>query len=102
MTYEDKMMLDILWQEDLPNKYIGRIRELIEKEDKYAWHDLRKNPDDLPKDGQRIIVTDGKNYFSGKECGYTCCEVGSRLVIAWREIEPFEGEECLSVKKFLN
>lgn len=67
------------------------------KDNGIVWHDLRKNPDDLPERGRQVIVirnriyllaylredyvwtTDGHNAF---EC-----------VIAWCEIPKFEEEE---------
>lgn len=78
---------------------------------RYRRHDLRKNPEDLPKEGQHIIATDGDRYFCGavhNRCAGVVIETavyryndyrisneayisGSDL-IAWRELEPFEEE----------
>ena len=83
----------------------------VENQDKYYWHDLKKNPDDLPDKCDRTTYLifgeyeKGKDYFLskfygyGEECqGYRECPQGvweahsSGIdVIAWREIEPFEG-----------
>lgn len=30
--------------------------EALEKADKYRWHDLRKNPEDLPKHNNKVLV----------------------------------------------
>ena len=30
--------------------------EALEKAEKYKWHDLRKNPKDLPKNGTDVVV----------------------------------------------
>ena len=80
--------------------------------EKYHWHDLRKNPEDLPKEGMVIIATDGTNYFGGKifnrHAGVSFETIlyktndyrrsdesyieGSDL-IAWAEIELFEKVE---------
>lgn len=63
----------------------------------YRWHDLRKNPDDLPLDEAKVIcVTETKagrrNYVFGYhsiELLRWCCGMNDN-VIAWREIEPFD------------
>ena len=70
--------------------------EALEKTYKYRWHDVRKNPDDLPKEPGYYLVkrqqdrwticdyvvygyTPDRNYWSTLD-----------NVFAWREIEPFE------------
>ena len=77
--------------------------EALEKADKYRWHDLRKNPDDLPEaDGNSesdyVLVMIGTPEWNSWEQAYY--HHGKRLwstyeqnVFAWRYIEPFEGEE---------
>lgn len=83
----------------------------LEKVDKYRWHDIRKNPNDLPPNGMRVecqhlpsITTDKKDlvvmhYFIDGEFVYNwdvdtdikSSTFGQRYygdVIAWREIEP--------------
>lgn len=81
------------------------VREALEKAEKYHWHDLRKNPDDIPSgrnmctcfvEGDFVIedgsVAHGKYPviipfpFSEYEYRYNF------KVVAWREIEPFERE----------
>ena len=67
--------------------------EALEKADKYRWHDLRKDPNDLPKG---YIEVCSQEIWGGKE--YTMCSYGSwywqnHNIIAWREIEPFEEDE---------
>lgn len=62
------------------------------------WHDLRKNPKDLPESGKRVLACMVEFYapryrtvFYEGECwddGLTDYFVDE--VIAWREIEPFE------------
>lgn len=73
------------------------------KYDKYRWHDLRKDPDDLPThDGLYAIAID----YNGLEVGFgqweTVFGYGSgwtalmpqvQAVVAWKEIEPFEVSE---------
>ena len=77
--------------------------EALEKADKYRWHDLRKNPDDLPEaDGNSesgyVLVMIGTPEWNSWEQAYY--HHGKRLwttyeqnVSAWRYIEPFEEEE---------
>ena len=43
-VYDDTSKVDELLQ---LNKIVSKA---LEKADKYRWHDLRKNPDDLPED----------------------------------------------------
>ena len=71
-------------------------------EEKYLWHDLRKNSDDLPNDFHTVLIC--INGFEGKAAGVSMAIHNSILkvwgtesttykdyeVIAWREIEPFE------------
>ena len=76
------------------------IKALI-KADKYRWHDLRKNPDDLPEaigggyESEYVLVMIGTPEWNGWEQAYY--HHGKRLwstyeqnVFAWRYIEPFE------------
>ena len=78
--------------------------EALEKADKYKWHDLRKNPNDLPEaigDGYEsdyVLVMIGTPEWNSWEQAYY--HHGKRLwstyeqnVFAWRYIEPFEEEE---------
>lgn len=74
----------------------------LEKQQKYYWHDLRKDPDDLPiRDGLYAIaidwdvITTGFGQWEtvyGIGCGWSCLMPGAQSVIAWKEIEPFEEE----------
>lgn len=76
----------------------------LEKAEKCKWHDLRKNPEDLPENFESVLIC--IKGFEGKAIGvsiaihssftklwgtesysYKDCEV-----IAWRKIEPFEEE----------
>ena len=78
--------------------------EALEKADKYRWHDLRKNPDDLPEaiyggdESEYVLVMTGTPewnsweqayYHHGKEEWSTY----EQNVFAWRYIEPFEEKE---------
>ena len=75
----------------------------LEKADKYRWHDLRKNPDDLPEadgnsESEYVLVMIGTPEWNSWEQAYY--HHGKRMwstyeqnVFAWRYIEPFEEEE---------
>ena len=78
--------------------------EALEKADKYRWHDLRKNPDDLPEavgdgyESEYVLVMTGTPEWNSWE--QACYHHGKRLwstyeqnVFAWRYIEPYEEEE---------
>lgn len=80
-------------------------KAIIEQHERYRWHDLRKDPNDLPEDNDgthRIdyeIVDESGNhdmceYFgtAGGQYPEGSWELNAycdRQVIAWREIEPF-------------
>lgn len=78
--------------------------------DKYRWHDLRENPNELPCGGEYLCLAQSRNpYCEDKkeiiEYVYDVIEFhrGKFMkgeskyfisnIIAWREIEPFEEEE---------
>ena len=78
--------------------------EALEKANKYRWHDLRKNPDDLPEaigwgESDYVLVMAGKPersycewayYHHGKKVWSTHEQQDG---FAWRYIEPFGGDE---------
>ena len=76
------------------------VSKALEKADKYRWHDLRKNPDDLPEaiggggESEYVLVMIGTPEWNSWEQAYY--HHGKRLwstyeqnVFAWRYIEPF-------------
>lgn len=92
----------------------------LRQQEKYAWNDLRKDPTDLPEIGHLVrVCLEGDERFGEKKKKVYCdgfwgygewhtldhermrkersiCD--NRIaecykVIAWREIEPFEGED---------
>ena len=96
-------------------KWLGELKELKEYKEKYRWHDLRKNPDDLPDVEHRRkayfhVVQAGKEARPAilqykKEFGFGIYnEFGNGLnftgidtdlvapVVAWKEIEEFESK----------
>lgn len=97
-------------------KLINGLQKVVEHLEKYKWHDLRKNPDDLPKEEHEVEVIANmlckwdKQYreftirmryirkiMYGKPIGWGVgypynFDFETDHVIAWREIEPFESE----------
>lgn len=92
------------------HKYAEACATLEMYLDKYRWHDLRKNPDDLPTKEYEVVEVWTKNRIVdicifnkayGFRPWYSTDEVyvpedmynPETDIIAWREIEPFEGGE---------
>ena len=78
--------------------------DVLEKADKYRWHDLRKNPNDLPEaigdgyESEYVLVMIGTPEWN--HCEFVYYNHNSRVwsiyeqnVFAWRYIEPFKEEE---------
>lgn len=86
---------------------------LFRQSEKYKWHDLQKNPDDLPKTDEMILCAwqggtrlwydtffyyiTPRKYFSKN--GESVSIIGTEKfsaegqVVAWKYIEPFEEVE---------
>ena len=99
VVYDDISSVDELLQ---LNKIVSKA---LEKADKYRWHDLRKNPDDLPEaigDGYEsdyVLVMIGTPEWNSWEQAYyehdkMMWSTYEQNVFAWRYIEPFKDEEC--------
>ena len=101
--------------------YIKFAIKALEKADKYRWHDLRKNPKDLPRNLDKSVMYTcvhenhlydpeypayyfniereefgfWRNVFDDATLGFcvfdTLSDLGYERVIAWREIEPFKA-----------
>ena len=96
-VYDETSKVDELLQ---LNKIVSKA---LKKSDKYKWHDLRKNPDDLPEadgndESDYVLVMIGTPEWNSWEQAYY--HHGKRLwttyeqnVFAWRYIEPFKEEE---------
>ena len=80
------------------------VKKALEKADKYRWHDLRKNPDDLPEAiggsyvSEYVFVMIGTPEWNSWEQAYykhdkQMWSTYEQNVFAWRYIEPFEEEE---------
>ena len=79
------------------------VSKALEKADKYRWHDLRKNPNDLPEangnsESDYVLAMIGTPEWNSWEQAYY--HHGKRLwstyeqnVFAWRYIEPFKEDE---------
>ena len=79
------------------------ISKALKKADKYRWHDLRKNPDDLPEADEYgrsefvFVMTGTPEWYSCEWAYYhhdkKLWSIYEQDVFAWRYIEPFEEEE---------
>ena len=76
----------------------------LEKADKYRWHDLRKNPNDLPEAiggsyvSEYVLVMIGTPGWNNCEWAYYKhnhkeWSTYEQNIYAWRYIELFEEEE---------
>ena len=98
-VYDDTSKVDELLQ---LNKIVIKA---LEKADKYKWHDLRKNPDDLPEAdeygcSEYVLIMIGTPEWDNHEWAYYnhntrgwSTPFYEQNVFAWRYIEPFEGGE---------
>ena len=79
------------------------VIKALEKADKYRWHDLRKNPDDLPEaigggyESEYVLVMIGTPEWNSWEQAYykhdkRMWSTYDQNVFAWRYIEPFKEE----------
>lgn len=101
-TFTFKMCVDT--ESDADYFYKANAVELaiksLNEAHKYRWHDLRKDPNDLPEAGIRVLIFDGEFYEIWElwNLGENCIAweddesfdhpVGDAY--AWRYIEPFE------------
>ena len=93
------------YRQKIPEYYeaIEMAVDALEEADKYRWHDLRKNPDDLPEaDGNSesdyVLVMIGTPEWNSWEQAYykyddMMWSTYDQNVFAWRYIEPFKEEE---------
>ena len=96
-VYDETSKVDELLQ---LNKIVSKA---LEKADKYRWHDLRKNPDDLPEAdeygcSEYVLVMVGTPEWNSWEQAYyhhdkKLWSIYEQDVFAWRYIEPFKEEE---------
>ena len=94
------------YRQQIPEYYeaIEMAVDALEEADKYKWHDLRKNPDDLPDaigDGyvsEYVLVMIGTPGWNNCEWAYyshnaKMWSIYEQNVFAWRYIEPFKFKE---------
>lgn len=90
---------------DTKSFFPRKVREVclkaLEKADKYRWHDLRENLDDLPEaicggdESEYVLVMTGTPEWNSWEQAYyhhdkKLWSTYEQNVFAWRYIEPFE------------
>lgn len=104
MEYECSDLHEALALSFMSERYLADAIEALKKAEKYRWHDLRKDPKDLPnKDEIYLICIEYHTEEKEVEMGYyenmNWYRRGVRpripnygYVIAWREIEPFEED----------
>ena len=100
MTNNEKLAYELIKNLFLPREIREVCLKALEKADKYKWHDLRKNPDDLPEaDGNSesdyVLVMIGTPEWNSWEQAYyhhgkKMWSTYEQNVFAWRYIEPFE------------
>ena len=76
------------------------VSKALKKADKYRWHDLRKNPDDLPEAdeygcSEYVLAMTGTPEWDNHEWAYynhntRMWSTYGQNVFAWRYVEPFE------------
>ena len=93
------------YRKQIPEYYeaIEMAVDALKKADKYRWHDLRKNPDDLPEadgnsESEYVLVMIGTPEWNSWEQAYyhhdkKLWSTYEQNVFAWRYIEPFKEEE---------
>ena len=112
MTNKEKLAYELIKSSlrndliDIESFFPREVREVclkaLEKADKYRWHDLRKNPDDLPEAdeygcSEYVLVMIGTPEWDNHEWAYYNHNTRTwstpfyeQNVFAWRYIEPFE------------
>lgn len=109
--YEEAMdIIELSLDYDQLEEARNLLKGLIDKEEKYRWHDLRKNPNDLPSESVTVLLIFdycGKHYIVGKcykddkypwyvdidDCPYADQVIEEfEKIIAWKYIEEFENE----------
>lgn len=107
-------IFDIVERHRIDKEFKEEEKQAIKENasDKYRWHDLRKNPDDLPKDGVYCVAVPddygtiwlalaryrNKLNITGNKIGWGFrgdvykMDFDTMKVIAWKHIEPFEED----------
>lgn len=73
------------------------FENFLDYHNKYQWHDLKRNPNDLPNDdGWYYTKTAGEGPSVYESAKYFALEnewVSYHKVVAWRKIDEYESEE---------
>lgn len=70
--------------------------DALKKQERYMWHDLRKNPDDVPDEPYEPVLVAIDIGCGEVDYDIFCYGIenwSARMVIAWKHIEPFEEEK---------
>lgn len=77
-------------------KKVEELKQQIQKlkAGRPKWHDLRKDPNDLPKNDRYVLIATQKRVYLGF---YDCCWFSHEIddigdVIAWCELPTFDKE----------
>ena len=81
-------------------KWLEELKELKGYKEKYRWHDLRKNSDDLPEDIKYVWVSIKGDFthrswhdsHGWRRRNSNILYYNDESVLAWREIEEFKSE----------
>lgn len=98
---------NIIGQREMNDNQFKLLVENDLKNEKYRWHDLRKNPDDLPEEDSKIVVFYGtlyeKSYYNIEPAKMFRLPLtvihdddnGHDILspVAWKYIELFDEEE---------
>ena len=104
--YDEEVDDDVQYNIERIDEILERnkiVIKALEKADKYRWHDLRKNPDDLPEaigggyESEYVLVMIGTPEWNSWEQAYykhdkRMWSTYDQNVFAWRYIEPFKEE----------
>ena len=100
MNEAEKKAADLIAEYlDGDTEAIKHLEKMCENAERFRWHDLRKNPDDLPAQNHTVVfaTTDGSSqegelyYNTWIQFRWNTTRSKSE-VIAWKEIEHFYGE----------
>lgn len=100
-SFEGRKCMESAEEHEQLAEWLEELEELRKYKEKYRWHDLRKNPDDLPEDNKQVLVSikDGcihrtwHDSHGWRNRNSKIRYYSDKSVLAWREIEEFESEE---------
>lgn len=85
---------DSAWNTDITQAYITGA-----KENSVVWHDLRKNPNDLPSSDRWVLIQEGTRAYYDAASNSWCDDSNDILlflIIAWCEIPTFEEQQTMA------